>query len=145
MDKLKRQFLALGLSITTLEVGFYIISQLITKNDEIISKIVFGICLVILLFNINSFYTVNLSAKEFKKKIYLPWISFSLTFIYSIYYLAVIIMNTHDGIHPIDTLMIANLFIILVGLILYIPGILKRVTDNKITYEEHQKQQKSKE
>ena len=42
MDKLKRPLLALGLSITTLEVGFYIISQLITKNDEIISKIVFG-------------------------------------------------------------------------------------------------------
>ncbi len=143
MDKIKRPILALGLSITTLEVGFYILSHLISKNDEIISKIVFAVCLVILLINVSSFYTVNLTAKEFKIKRYLPWISFTLTFIYSIYYLAVIIINTHDGIHPMDTLMIANLFVICIGLILYIPGILKRVTDKKITYEEHQKQQKN--
>ena len=112
MQNTKRLTLAVGLLIITFEVGFYIVSQLITKNSEIISKVIFGVCLVILLFNVNSFYTVNLTKNEFKKKRYLPWISFSLTFIYSLYYLAVILMNVQDGIHPIDTLMIANLFVI---------------------------------
>ncbi len=137
MKKIKRPILAIGLTITTFEVSLYILSQLISNNSEIIAKVVFGVCLVILLLNINSFYTVNLTAKEFKVKRYLPWISFTLTLIYAIYYLAVIIMNLHDGVHPIDTLMIANLFVICMGLLLYIPGILKRIIDNKITYEEH--------
>ena len=131
MQNTKRLTLAVGLLITTFEVGFYIVSQLITKNSEIISKVIFGVCLVILLFNINSFYTVNLTRNEFKKKRYLPWISFSLTFIYSLYYLAVILMNVQDGIHPIDTLMIANLFIICMGLFLMLIGILKRVRNEK--------------
>ena len=145
MKEIKRPALLSGLIITTFEVVLYIIAQLITKNSEIIAKVIFGVCIVILLFNVSSFYTVNLTAKEFKTKRYLCWTSFTLTFLYGFYYLAVIIMNLHNGIQSNDTLMIANLFVICMGLLLYIPGILKKIIDDKITYDEHINQAKKSE
>ena len=38
--------------------------------------------------------------------------------------------------------MVANLFVILSGALLYIPGILKKIIDNKLTYDEHIEQKK---
>ena len=88
-----------------------------------------------LIINVKSFYTVNLSAKAFKKQMYLPWLSFGLIIIYSFFILIIIILESKAGQKPI--LMIANLFVILTGALLYIPGILKKIIDDKITYDEH--------
>ena len=145
MNKTKRPALLVGLVITTFVIVVYLISQLITNNQDPIAQIVFWAFVVILIFNICSFYTVNLSAKDFKKQMYLPWISFGLMLIYCFFVLAVILINSNNGIGSNDTLMIANLFIIVMGLLLFIPGILTKVIDNKITYEEHSHETNSEE
>ena len=139
MNKTKRPALLAGLCITTVEVLMFIIAQLFTKDSHIIVQIVFWVCIVILLINISSFYTVNLSAKEFKEKRYLPWLSFILISIYECYYLAVLIITVRDGISGPDVLVVAQFLIILLGLLLYIPGILTKIIDNKLTYEEQDK------
>lgn len=137
MNKIKRPVLLTALIFTTLELAFFIISQLIYKNDDVITKIVFWYSIVTLIINISSFYTVNLSAKEFKKQRIYPWISFVMILIYNLYYLALIIVNCIDGDVAIrEILMISNYFIITIGLILFVPGILKKIIDNKIVYEE---------
>jgi hypothetical protein len=41
--------------------------------------------------------------------------------------------------------MSANLFVITMGLLLYIPGILKKIIDDKISYEDHINQTKKEE
>lgn len=139
MNKTKRPALLAGLCITTVEVLMFIIAQLFAKDSHIIVQIVFWVCIVILLINISSFYTVNLSAKEFKEKRYLPWLSFILISIYECYYLAVLIITVRDGISGADSLVVAQFSIILLGLLLYIPGILTKIIDNKLTYEEQDK------
>lgn len=144
MNNTKRPMLLVGLIITTFEITFYIISQLISKTDDAIANVIFAVCIIMLIFNVKSFYTVNLTAKEFKKKMYLPWTSFGLTIIYSFFILIVIIMNSKSGNDSKNVLMIANLFIISLGALLYIPGILKKIIDDKLTYEEHINSKKSK-
>jgi hypothetical protein len=120
-----------------LDILFYIISFLFSNNKDFIPIVIFIISIIIFIINVKSFYTVNLSAKEFKKKMYLPWLSFGLTFIYSLFILIVSIIESKNGVNPFETLMIGNLIVIWLGLLLYIPGILTKVIDNKISYEEH--------
>jgi hypothetical protein len=100
---------------------------------------------VIFVINVKSFYTVNLSAKEFKNKRYLPWISFTLVILYLCYYLAVVLINSKNGMNLEATIEVGNFIVLSLGALLYIPGILKRIIDNKITYEEHVKQRKTEE
>ncbi len=135
MNTTKRPLLALGLVITTFEVSYYIISKLLSTNNDIIPNIIFALCVILLIINVKSFYTVNLSAKEFKKKMYLPWLSFGLIIIYSLFILIIIILDVKNGQNV--TFMAANLFVILSGALLYIPGILKKIIDDKITYSEY--------
>ena len=135
MNTTKRPMLLTGLIITTFEVVYYIISKILSTNNDLIPNIIFGLCIILLIINVKSFYTVNLSAKEFKKKMYLPWLSFGLIIIYSFFILIIIILETKDGQNV--TLMTANLFVILTGALLYIPGILKKIIDNKISYDDH--------
>ena len=144
MKETKRPALLAGLVITTFEIVLFIISFLLSKNSDIVEKIIFAVFVVTLIINTKSFYTVNLSAKEFKKKRYLPWLSFTLITIYNCYSLAIVIVNTRNGMSPMDLVMVGNLIILFLASLLYIPGILKRIIDNKITYEEHVKQTKSK-
>lgn len=144
MNKIKRPMLLTGLIFTTFELVVFIATQLFVKNDDVVTKIVFWFCIVTLLINISSFYTVNLSAKEFKKQRYFPWISFVLILIYNLYYLALLIINLSNGLSTTDILMLSNYFIITVGMILFIPGCLKKIVDNKISYNEHIGQKKLK-
>ena len=144
MEQTKRPALLAGLIITTIEILIFIISHFLTPDPSTLEKVIFWVYIIILFINISSFYTINLSAKEFKVKKYIPWLSFLLIFLYEFYYIAVIIINCKDGIHTMDTLMIANFIIILLGLLLYIPGILKRIIDNKIEYSEHIKKNSAK-
>lgn len=137
MNKIKRPGLLSGLIITTIQLVIFIISQLIVKNDDIVTKIIFWFSIVILIMNICSFYTVNLTKAEFKKEKLYPWISVVLLSIYDLYYLAIMIINVVDGVYVNDVFIIANFIITTLGLLLIIFGILKRIIDNKITYSEH--------
>ena len=139
MNNIKRPALLAGLCITTFFTGMFVLSQIIVKEPGILVNIIFWVQVVILLINISSFYTVNLSAKEFKEKRYLPWLSFWLTFIYECYYLAVLIVNVRDGMNGSDALIVAIYAIMMLGLLLYLPGILKKIVDNKLSYEYHSK------
>ena len=144
MKEMKRPELAGGLTITTLGVLVYIVLCLFNWPSEILSVIMFWISVVILLINIKAFYTVNLSAKDFKKQMVWPWISFSLILIY-IFYKTILILFVFktNGNQP-DALDIAICVVFFLALILYILGILKRIVDGKISYEEHLKQTKNK-
>ncbi len=135
MNTTKRPLLLTGLVITTFEIVYYIIAKIFSKSNEPITNVIFTLCIIMLIINVKSFYTINLSAKEFKKKMYLPWLSFAIAIIYSFFILIVIILDNKNGKNT--TLMVANLFVILSGCLLYIPGILKKIIDNKISYEEH--------
>ena len=135
MNTTKRPMLLTGLVITTFEIVYYIISKILSTNSELIPNIIFGLCIILLIINVKGFYTVNLNAKEFKKKMYLPWLSFGLIIIYSFFILIIIILGVKEGQNM--TLTIANLFVILTGALLYISGILKKIIDDKITYDDH--------
>jgi hypothetical protein len=143
MNQSKRPELVWGLTITTLGILVYIISSLINPSAEILSVIMFWFCIVALIVNISAFYTVNLTAKEFKKKMYWPWISFGLVLIY-VLFLIILMLYTYknNGMDP-NPLQIALCVVLALSLILYLLGILKRVIDDKITYEEHINQSKN--
>ena len=143
MKETKRPALLAGLIITTIELLIFIFSFLVSKNSDIVEKVIFGIFVVTLIINIKSLYTVNLTAKEFKKKRYLPWLSFALISIYNCYLFAMIVITSRKGLKQDTLFMIGNLFILVLATLLYIPGILKKIIDNKITYEEHINQTKS--
>ena len=74
-----------------------------------------------------------MSKEEFKKGKWFSWISIILFFIYDMFEYAVIIRRYQSGY--IDILKIAILFITLSSILISIFGILTRVIDNKITYE----------
>ena len=137
MNKTKRPALLAGLIIITFIIALYILSYISRETNDILETIVFVVALVIFFVNIKSFYTVNLSAKEFKKQMYLPWLSFGLTLIYSLFILIVTIINSDNGLTREEILTSAIVIIVWLGLLLYIPGILTRIIDDKITYEEH--------
>jgi hypothetical protein len=67
MNTTKRPALLTGLVITTFEIVYYIIAKIFSENNEIIANVIFGLCIIMLIINVKSFYTINLSAKEFKK------------------------------------------------------------------------------
>ena len=137
MKKTKRPALLAGLTIITFIIALYILSYISRESNDILETIVFIVALVIFFVNVKSFYTVNLSAKEFKKQMYLPWISFGLTLIYSLFMLIVTIINSDNGLDRDELLTSALVIIVWLGLLLYIPGILTKIIDDKITYEEH--------
>ena len=143
MKQTKRPALLAGLMITTFEIFIFIISFLFSNNSDQVEKIIFIAFVVTFIINVKSFYTVNLTAKEFKKKRYLPWLSFTLITLYNCYSFAIIIVNSRTGLKQNDIIMIGNLIVLVLATLLYIPGILKRVVDDKITYEEHVKQRKN--
>ena len=145
MNETKRPALLVGLIITTFEVLLFIISYLSSGNKTPLDTVIFIVFVVIFIINVKSFYTVNLSAKEFKKKRYLPWISFVLVTLYLCYYLAVVLINSKEGMDFEATIEFGNLIVLALGTLLYLPGILTRVIDNKITYEEHLNQTKTEE
>ena len=59
------------------------------------------------------------------------------TLIYSLFMLIVTIINSDNGLDRDELLTSALVIIVWLGLLLYIPGILTRIIDDKITYEEH--------
>lgn len=143
MKEYKRPELVGGLTITTIGVLAYIIASILGWKNEVIPIIAFVFSIIILFINIKAFYTVNLSEKEFKKQMVWPWVSFSLILIYILYliFLMIYTFNT-NGTEP-NILIIAICIVFFLSLILYILGILKKVIDKKITYEEHLNQTKT--
>ena len=137
MQQTKRPLLVLGLLINTFISVIYIISFLSSTSHELFSVIVFIFSIIIFIVNVKSFYTVNLNAKEFKKKMYLPWISFGLSLIYSLFLLIIILTSDDNGYDVYETLLTAMVIVIWLSLLAYIPGILTKIIDNKITYDEH--------
>ena len=129
MNKTKRPALLAGLTIITFIIALYILSYISRESNDILETIVFVVALVIFFVNIKSFYTVNLSAKEFKKQMYLPWLSFGLTLIYSLFMLIVTIINSDNGLDRDELLTSALVIIVWLGLLLYIPGILTKIID----------------
>lgn len=137
MQQTKRPLLVTGLLINTFICLIYIISFLSGTSHELFSILVFIFSIILFIINVKSFYTVNLSAKEFKKKMYLPWISFGLSLIYSIFLLIIILTSDDNGYDVYETLLTAMVIVIWLSLLAYIPGILTRIIDDKITYDEH--------
>jgi hypothetical protein len=68
---------------------------------------------------------------------YLPWISFGLSLIYSLFLLIIILTSDDNGYDVYETLLTAMVIVIWLSLLTYIPGILTKIIDDKITYDEH--------
>ena len=131
-NKTKRPLLLFGNSILMILTIFYLFSQIIAFSSPLI-LFIFIIIFISLVFGLKS---VNLSQREFKKKKWFSWIAIILFFLYDIFEY-IILIRRYNSSGYIDVLKIAILFITLFASIISIFGILTRVIDNKITYEEH--------
>ena len=134
MTKTKRPLLLLGLVITTILSLFYIFSQIIAFT----SWIILVLFIAVFFFNIAAFKTINMTKKDFKRGKWFSWASIFLIFIYDIFEYIIIIRKYHSTGY-VNVVKVALLFITLFALLLKMCGILTRVIDNKITYEEHLK------
>ena len=141
MQQTKRPLLKMGLILTTILALCYIISQIFNLT----SWIILVLFVAVFFFNMAALKTVNMSKSEFKKGKWYSWASIILVFIYNIFEFARI-LNDKNNIGVMDStmfLMIGVMFISLFSILLCIFGILTRVIDNKITYEEHLKNTKN--
>lgn len=128
----KRPLLLFGNIILLLLSLLYIFSQIINFN----SPLIFGGFIIVFIFLVMGIKSVNLSKKEFKKNKWFSWIAIILFFVYDVYEYTLLI-DDYNKSGYIDVFKIAILFITLFASIISIFGILTRVIDNKITYEEH--------
>lgn len=136
-NKTKRPLLLLGNSILLILSIFYIISQII----EFTSPIILVLFIFVFFFNFYGLKSVNMSKKDFKKAKWFSWLSIIFFFIYDIFEY-IILIRRYNSSGYVDILKISILFITLFAMLLSMLGILTRVIDNKITYEEHIKKDK---
>ena len=132
MQQSKRALLTFGLVITTLLSIFYIVSQILHFS----SWIILVLFIAVFFLNMAAFKTVNMTKKDFKRGKWFSWASIFLIFIYDIFEY-IIIIRKYNSTGIIDVMKISLLFITLFALFLCMCGILTRVIDNKITYDEH--------
>jgi hypothetical protein len=128
----KRPLLLFGNSILFILSVIYIFSQIINFN----SPIILGAFIFIFFFSFYGLKSVNMSKKEFKKGKWFTWVAIILFFLYDIFEY-IILIREYNSTGYINILKVAVLFITLFAMLLSTLGILTRVIDNKITYEEH--------
>lgn len=130
----KRPLLLFGNSILLILSIFYLYSQIVSFT----SPIILVVFIFIFFFSFYGLKSVNMSKKEFKKSKWFSWLAIILFFLYDIFEY-IILIREYNVTGYINTIKIAVLFITLLAMLITMCGILTRVIDNKITYEEHTK------